>query len=128
MLCGNNIKKVKNLLAFSVLICSIGLSGCALDMEKVSISNYEKAFKHISSVTGEKNIDKIVENFIRKEEQNFALFNYVNELNNEIETLRHQLRKLKDNMEQFSEEDEQLKENRKGMMKKLEVRTLVGCV
>lgn len=32
--------------------------------------------------------------FIKQEEENFALFNYVNELNNECETLKDQVKEL----------------------------------
>jgi len=33
---------------------------------------------------GESNIDKIVDLFVRQEEENFALFTYINELNSEV--------------------------------------------
>ncbi|XP_050525933.1 coiled-coil domain-containing protein 63-like isoform X2 [Daktulosphaira vitifoliae] len=35
---------------------------------------------------GEQNVDRIVDLFIRQEEENFALFTYINELNSEVET------------------------------------------
>jgi len=33
---------------------------------------------------GESNIDRIVDLFVRQEEENFALFTYINELNSEV--------------------------------------------
>lgn len=33
---------------------------------------------------GETNIDRIVDLFVRQEEENFALFTYINELNSEV--------------------------------------------
>ena len=42
-------------------------------------------------MTGGDDVDVIVKNFIRDEEENFALFNYVNELNSEMETLNDQV-------------------------------------
>ena len=38
-------------------------------------------------LSGEKEVDKIISKFIKEEEENYALFNYVNELSHEIETL-----------------------------------------
>jgi len=35
---------------------------------------------------GESNIDRIVDLFVRQEEENFALFTYINELNSEVYT------------------------------------------
>ena len=39
-------------------------------------------------------IDKLVDRFIEVEDQNFSLFNYVNELNNEIEMLQEKARPI----------------------------------
>jgi len=33
---------------------------------------------------GESNVDRIVDLFVRQEEENFALFTYINELNSEV--------------------------------------------
>lgn len=38
---------------------------------------------------GESNIDRIVDMFVRQEEENFALFTYINELNSEVCTVAY---------------------------------------
>lgn len=52
---------------------------------------YEAKFKEIEQITGENDLDKLVERFIQVENKNYALFNYVNELNNQVETLQEQI-------------------------------------
>ena len=51
-------------------------------MEKVQ--KYEEAFARIQQATGITDIDELVATFIEAEDDNFSLFNYVNELNNEV--------------------------------------------
>ena len=52
-------------------------------MEKVQ--SFEEAFTKIQSATGIDDIDELVRLFIENEDQNFKMFNYLNELNVEIE-------------------------------------------
>ena len=52
-------------------------------MEKVQ--SYEEAFAKIQAATGISDIDELVKQFIENEDQNFKMFNYLNELNVEIE-------------------------------------------
>ena len=56
-----------------------------LDADKTLLQTYETAFRQIYDVTGVEDIDIVVSNFIKKEDENFALFNYVNELNSEVQ-------------------------------------------
>lgn len=65
--------------------------GKNVNAELALIQQYEQAFARIKEVTGEEDIEVIVENFVKDEAENFALFNYVNELNSEIETLQDQV-------------------------------------
>lgn len=43
----------------------------------------------------EEDVEKLEAMFIKQEEENFALFNYVNELNHEMETLSTNIELLK---------------------------------
>lgn len=45
-------------------------------------------------MTGEEDLDLLVQRFIETEDKNFALFNFVNEQNNEIETLHEQIEEV----------------------------------
>jgi coiled-coil domain-containing protein 63/114 len=53
--------------------------------------NFEEAFNRIKAATGVNDIEELVRTFIKNEDQNFSLFNYVNEQQNEIEKLEEQL-------------------------------------
>lgn len=48
---------------------------------------------------GEDNIDKLTAHFLKQEEENFALFNYVNELNDELEGLQIRVAQLRDEID-----------------------------
>lgn len=60
----------------------------------LSLQSYEEAFQTIKEATGIEDIDLLVAKFIEVEDKNFALFNYVNELNNEIELLQEQINEV----------------------------------
>jgi len=47
------------------------------------VESYEEAFQKIQQATGITDIDELVTTFIAAEDQNFSLFNFVNELNQE---------------------------------------------
>ena len=47
----------------------------------------EDSFHQITETTGIKNIEEIVTTFIKTEEQNYSLYNYVNMLNTEIDSI-----------------------------------------
>lgn len=57
----------------------------SLTPEKLQL--YEDAFARVQEATGINDIDEMVNKLLEAEEKNFSLFNYVNELNNEIDQL-----------------------------------------
>ncbi|XP_055640309.1 coiled-coil domain-containing protein 63 [Toxorhynchites rutilus septentrionalis] len=59
-------------------------------------TEYEQIMTRIMAFSGEDDIDRLVAKFIKKEEENFALFNYVNELSHEVETLTESVQILQD--------------------------------
>jgi len=86
------------------------------EREEHSVEAYESKFKEIEQITGEHDLDKLVERFIQGfffyyfikrivrpnkkfniyfkkivENKNYALFNFVNELNNQVELLQEQI-------------------------------------
>jgi len=65
------------------------------EREEHSVEAYETKFKEIEEITGEHDLDKLVERFIQVENKNYALFNYVNELNNQVELLQEQIDQVK---------------------------------
>lgn len=56
-----------------------------------SVETYESAFARMEKLTGERNLDKLVDYFIEKEDRNFALFTFVIEQNNTIERCTEQI-------------------------------------
>lgn len=56
-----------------------------LSPEKLQL--YEDAFAKVQEATGINDIDEMVNKLLEAEEKNFSLFNYINELNNEIDQL-----------------------------------------
>ncbi|XP_046881259.1 coiled-coil domain-containing protein 114 isoform X2 [Hypomesus transpacificus] len=81
-----------------------------MDSREESIESLEEVFHTIQSVTGEENLDMLVSRFIQVEDKNFALFNYVNEQNNEVEALKDQIKQIHGEMEQYGVEE--LKQDR----------------
>lgn len=59
------------------------------------VQTYDEAFAKIQEATGIGNIDELVTAFINAEDQNFTLFNYVNDLNKEMEKLEEQVAELR---------------------------------
>lgn len=55
------------------------------------MASYEEAFAKIQEATGIADTEELVTAFINVEDQNFSLFNFVNEMNQEIEKLEEQV-------------------------------------
>ena len=66
----------------------------AKDLEHTKM--FKDAFDRIKRVVAsDSSLDKIVADFIKVEDQNFALFNYVTEMNNQVEGLQESIAKLR---------------------------------
>jgi len=70
-----------------------------LSQEK--IHSYEDALAKIQESTGVHDINEIVTRFLEAEEQNFSLFNYVNDINSEIERLEHSIAEMRNQIEKY---------------------------
>jgi chromosome segregation ATPase len=70
-----------------------------LAMEKVQA--YEEAFAKIQKATKITDIDELVATFIGAEDQNFQLFNYVNDVSAEIERLEENIGKIRGEIDQY---------------------------
>lgn len=90
------------------------------EKEEHSVEAYEAKFKEIEEITGEHDLDKLVERFIQVESRNYALFNYVNELNNQVENLQEQIEQIRTEMKQFEKQGIEMEEQRKHILKELE--------
>jgi hypothetical protein len=63
----------------------------------------EDAFEQIKEASGINNIQEIVTTFIKAEEQNYSLFNYVNMLNTETDALEESNKEIKEQILRIKE-------------------------
>ena len=91
-------------------------------LEKVQ--KYEEAFARIQEATGITDMDELVATFIEVEDQNFSLFNYVNELNNEVEKLEAQMATVRDQIQQHTGETKSSDSERRQELQELESQVL----
>jgi coiled-coil domain-containing protein 63/114 len=82
--------------------------------------NFEEAFNKIKAATGITEVDELVRTFIKNEEHNFSLFNYVNEQNNEIEKYEEQIQQLREEELKFAQESGNDVNQHKEILKDLE--------
>lgn len=52
----------------------------------------------LQNFSTEDDVEKLAGSFKKQEEENFALFNYVNELSHEVETLNEIVHQLRENI------------------------------
>ncbi|KAJ3374654.1 Coiled-coil domain-containing protein 63 [Allomyces arbusculus] len=83
------------------------------DMLNASVASYEKVLSHIQEVTGVNSLDELVQRFKDVEDQNFSLFNYVNQMNNEVEKVAEELLRIQRQMESLAAENRQAERERK---------------
>lgn len=86
------------------------------------VQNFEEAFNKIKAATGITDIDELVRTFIKNEDHNFSLFNYVNEQNNEIEKLEEQIQVLREDEKKFAQESGEDVHQHKQILKELETK------
>jgi len=72
-----------------------------IHISQVKVKSYEEAFERIQQATGITDIDQLVKTFIDAEDKNFALFNEVNKLSNEIERLEEMHSTMQKNIAEF---------------------------
>ncbi|KAJ3196250.1 Coiled-coil domain-containing protein 63 [Irineochytrium annulatum] len=90
------------------------------DILTESLDTYEKAFTEIRKVTGTSDIGELVQRFKAVEDQNFSLFNYVNEINNEIEKMAEEIVEIQRRIDAMKVEGVAAEEERKRIMRGLE--------
>ncbi len=84
------------------------------------VQNFEEAFNKIKMATGISDVEGLVKTFIKNEDHNFSLFNYVNEQNNEIEKFEEQIQALREEERKFAQESGDDAHQHKQILKELE--------
>jgi hypothetical protein len=72
-----------------------------VDQYVKNASIIEQAFQQIKENSGIQDVDEIVTTFIKAEEQNYSLFNFVNLLTQEIDALEDNNKYLDDEIEKY---------------------------
>ena len=85
-----------------------------------SMDNYEKAFNKIKEVTSCPNINELVKRFMQMEDQNFSLFNFVNEINNQIGSVAEEIAMAERQIEQWNSENSHVEVDAKQILQELE--------
>ncbi|XP_075984114.1 coiled-coil domain-containing protein 63-like [Anticarsia gemmatalis] len=68
--------------------------------EMRAYNNYVNILDAIREFAGEEDVDKLIQEFTRREEENYALFNYINEVNTELKNLSDNVKMLKVNIDE----------------------------
>lgn len=59
-----------------------------------TLNQYKKAFDDVRTITGATEPEELIKQFIKMEDENFALFNYVNEINNQLQQYDDEIKLL----------------------------------
>ena len=76
-----------------------------MDQYMRNVRVIEDAFDQIKEATGISNIEEIVTTFIKAEEQNYSLYNYVNMLNTETDSLEESNKEIRDQIQRIMERE-----------------------
>jgi len=86
-----------------------------------NVNIIEDAFQQIKQQTGIASTEEIVTTFIKAEEQNYSLYNYVNMLNSEIDMIEEQNKHIETEIrihEELGDQTEKEKEKVREKLKK----------
>ena len=72
-----------------------------MDQYLRNVKVIEDAFEQIKDATGIASIDEIVTSFIKAEEQNYSLYNYVNMLGTETDLLEESNKEIKEQIDRI---------------------------
>jgi hypothetical protein len=84
--------------------------------------SYEAAFSMIQQATGVSDVHEIVNRFLEAEEKNFSLFNFVNDLNSEIERLELSIAETSAEIDKFRGQGVSTDTQRRKVLRSLEDR------
>lgn len=73
----------------------------ATPLSQEKIQSYEEMLVKVQESTGVSDVNEIVAKFREAEDQNFSLFNYVNDINSEIERLEHSISDMRNQIEKY---------------------------
>ena len=97
----------------------------AKDLENTK--QFKEAFERIKKVVAsDSSLDKIVADFIKVEDQNFALFNYVTEMNNQVEGLQESIGKLRTDIKEAKGRGDERERQQREQLQNMERRVALS--
>ena len=72
-----------------------------------TLNQYKESFDSIKEVAELDDVGEIIARFLQQEAENFALFNYVTELNGEIESRQEEVNAVQQNIDSTREDQQQ---------------------
>ena len=91
-----------------------------MDQYLRNVKVIEDAFEQIKEATGITAIDEIVTSFIKAEEQNYSLLNYVNKLTNETDQLEDSNREIREQIDKMIELKNYSQEQKNNLKQQME--------
>ena len=91
-----------------------------MDQYLRNVKVIEDAFEQIKEATGITAIDEIVTSFIKAEEQNYSLLNYVNKLTNETDQLEDSNREIREQIDKMIELNNYSQEQKENLRQQME--------
>jgi len=77
-----------------------------------TLNEYKKAFDDVRKITGATEPQELIDQFVKMEDKNFALFNYVNEVNNQLQKNDDEIKLLERDIRQCHEESDKMLEEK----------------
>lgn len=84
------------------------------------IAAYREVFGRLARLAGVETVEEAIDVFLKQEEDRFSLYNYVQSLSAEINSVRDQTRKLREELQTEREDQEVTNQERVGRLKQLE--------
>ncbi|XP_077731742.1 coiled-coil domain-containing protein 63 isoform X7 [Canis aureus] len=85
-----------------------------------SFESYEVAHLRLLKLTKDGNLNQLIDDFLAKEEKNFARFTYVTELNNDMETMHKKTQRIQDEIIFLRSQQKSSHDDNRSTLKQLE--------
>nr|XP_048303345.1 coiled-coil domain-containing protein 63 isoform X1 [Myodes glareolus] len=85
-----------------------------------SFESYEVAHLRLLKLTENGDLNQLTEDFLAKEEKNFARFTYVTELNNDMETMHKRTQRIQDDIINLRSQQQSTHEDTRSILKQME--------
>ncbi|XP_018646308.1 hypothetical protein Smp_000580 [Schistosoma mansoni] len=92
----------------------------AQQQRSLKIQEYESAMNRLQLITGKSDVEQMTRYYKRNEDDNFTMFKYVTELNNQIECLNDNIINIEKTINEYDEEQKVFEKQRVNRMNELQ--------